>query len=71
MAMIGVLGGLLLEPASALIVGADQDDHSVMHLERAPMLESVGQVGTRRSGSAVYLGKGVDHHRQPRIRWAQ
>ena len=30
----------------------------MLHFDRAPMLESVGQLGRHRAGSAIYLGKG-------------
>ena len=48
-------------PCAAIIVGSaeveDFVDHSALHPLRAPMLDRVGQLGRRRSGSAVYLGK--------------
>ena len=48
-------------PGWALVVGGypgsvEDVDHGSVHPLRAPMLESVGQLGSLRRGSAVYLG---------------
>ncbi|MFT5109385.1 MAG: hypothetical protein ACI9UA_005032, partial [Pseudoalteromonas tetraodonis] len=47
----------LVDPVQAIITGSDIYDHGSLHPDRAPMLENVGQLGSRQSGSAVYLGQ--------------
>ena len=60
MTTVGALLATAL-PSQAIIVGYpgedDGLDHSEMDPLRAPMVEHVGQLGSGRSGSAVYLGK--------------
>jgi hypothetical protein len=58
-ALCGILVSLLmLGSGRGIIHGDDLFDHSSLDPLRAPMLESVGQIGKSRSGSVVYLGKG-------------